>query len=780
MKRLFFMLVLCCMVLCVSACQANVQADIASAGRIGDEQPVSRAMAAKTIALAFYSMEELQALEQSADFPDVSKTDWAYPYINGAVALGYLSGDEDGNFYPEQDLTLLQTQYLMDRLAPEYENKIVLDEENQNMPVSYSLWVQLLETVLLEGRQAQWEDYGIQEQNCVLLQAENGLFDCGTYGADGLDLASYANTEMRFLEKDGEIVALQEVVTTTPTIENIYCSDAGGMLRMESGAGSVTLPCDVSPQTGICDVVLTDGVVTELKPAATLGHCTVKRVNGQEIYLAEQGLLDWAAQYRIYDARENMQAKTVSKLICGMNQAEYYLQDGKVVGAVIIEDTLPENIRVMLGGGEQAKVSITAENGFSLKNSEAEKEFAAGETAELSPDLPWLAYGILTAQADTPIMITFADGTTRSYTGTIELEQRQNGIVVLNELPLETYLKGVVPHEMPVDFGETALQAQAITARSYAFRQMLANSYCGYGAHVTDTVASQVYYGADTDPLADAAVDATKGQCLTEDGEVVTTYFYSTSCGYGASANEVWSKDGTFSEESTPYLVGGSHGITGARPTEEKEWLEFFQNWEIAGYDDTSPWYRWKVYFGAGQLTEITQKTLQEAAKRNAAQVCIQQPDGSWQSGTPQDMGKLKGVSVVQRGESGVIEILQLDYAQGSVQIKTEYTIRQVLSPTRLQIGEPIYLQRKDGSSLTGQSMLPSGYFAVKEMCNDAGELTGVALYGGGYGHGVGMSQYGASGMAQLGKNAEEILTHYFKGTKVLPLSQIQNTKKEE
>ena len=203
----------------------------------------------------------------------------------------------------------------------------------------------------------------------------------------------------------------------------------------------------------------------------------------------------------------------------------------------------------------------------------------------------------------------------------------------------------------------------------------------------------------------------------------------------------------------------------------QKEWLEFFQNWEIAGYDDTSPWYRWKVYFGAGQLTEITQKTLQEAAKRNAAQVCIQQPDGSWQSGTPQDMGKLKGVSVVQRGESGVIEILQLDYAQGSVQIKTEYTIRQVLSPTRLQIGEPIYLQRKDGSSLTGQSMLPSGYFAVKEMCNDAGELTGVALYGGGYGHGVGMSQYGASGMAQLGKNAEEILTHYFKGTKVYKAS---------
>lgn len=784
MKRLFFMLFLFCMTICVSACHANIQAEMAPVGRIGDAQSVSRAMAAKTIALAFYGMEELQALEPVADFPDVSKTDWAYPYINGAVALGYLSGDEDGNFYPEQDLTLLQTQYLLDRLSPEYENKIVLDEENQNMPVSYSLWVQLLETALLEGRQAQWEDYGITEQNGVLLEAENGLFDQGLYGADGLDLASYTNTEIRFLEKEGEIVALQELVTTTPTIENIYCSDTGGMLHLETGAGSVNIPCEVQTQTGICDVTLTDGIVTNIQPAATLGHCTVKRVNGQEIYLAEQGLLNWATQYRIYDATEDMQAKTVSKLICGMNQAEYYLQDGKVVGAVITEDTLPTNIRVMLGGGEQEKISITAENGFSLQNSETEKDFAAGETAVLSPDLPWFAHGMITVQADTPIIITFADGTTRSYTGTIELEQRQNGIVVLNELPLETYLKGVVPHEMPVDFGETALQAQAITARSYAFRQMLANSYCGYGAHVTDTVASQVYYGADTDPLADAAVDATEGQCLMADGEVVTTYFYSTSCGYGASANEVWSEDGTFSEEDTPYLAGSSHGITGARPTEEKEWLDFFQNWEIDGYDAASPWYRWKVYFGAGQLTEITQKTLQDAAERNAAQVCIQQSDGSWQPGTPQDMGKLKGISVVQRGESGVIEVIQLDYAQGSVQIKTEYTIRQVLSPTRLQIGEPIYLQRKDGSSLTGQTMLPSGYFAIKEMCNDAGELTGVALYGGGYGHGVGMSQYGASGMAQLGKNAEEILTHYFKGTEVLPLTQINLTqiqnKKEE
>ena len=61
--------------------------------------------------------------------------------------------------------------------------------------------------------------------------------------------------------------------------------------------------------------------------------------------------------------------------------------------------------------------------------------------------------------------------------------------------------------------------------------------------------------------------------------------------------------------------------------------------------------------------------------------------------------------------------------------------------------------------------MLPSGYFAIKEMRNEKGELTGVALYGGGNGHGVGMSQYGAKYLAEEGKTAEEIIAYYFPGT---------------
>ena len=74
--------------------------------------------------------------------------DWAYPYIQGCVEQGFFAGSEEGTFRPQADLTLWEAQALMDRLAPDYNSRIVLTAENKNMAVSYELWVQLLETAL--------------------------------------------------------------------------------------------------------------------------------------------------------------------------------------------------------------------------------------------------------------------------------------------------------------------------------------------------------------------------------------------------------------------------------------------------------------------------------------------------------------------------------------------------------------------------------------------------------------------------------------------------------
>lgn len=768
MRRILF---LCLFFLLFCGC-AQQTGERAAQGRIGDDRAVSRAEAAKMIALAFYGPEELTELEQKADFPDISREDSRYVYINGAVSMGFFSGDEDGNFYPAEDLTLTQAQFLVDRLAPEFDSQIVLTEENKNLPVSYSLWVQLWETALEHRRgEEDLSSYGVEEEESLLLKTEEetGWFDKGNYAAAGIELTPYLGEKLRFWQKEGEIIALLEVTEENGTAENIYCHSEGSRLLLETGDGTVSLPYSGETVDGICDVTWQDGAVAEAAQSQSIGLCTVKRVNGQEIYLGEQGLFSWKEGYRVYDARgEETAEKTVSSLICGRKEAEYFLKDGKICGAVLREQEPMKNIRVLVGGTEGDQVLLSAEGGFTLSSSQTEKTFS--EQTELSQEMPWFDHGIVTAESigGGPMKVEFSDGTVRSYYGMLELERRQEKLIVINELPIETYLKGVVPYEMPVSFGETALEAQAVTARSYAYNRIFSNELCGYGAHVDDTVSSQVYLGAEGDTLADEAVDHTEGLCLTAGNAVVTAYFYSTSCGYGASAADVWQSEG----EEKAYLTGGAHGVSGTKPETEEEWLAFWQDWEAEGYDKDSPWYRWKVYFGVRQLSEITAAKLAQTAKNSPGKIEIQQEDGSWKQGTPEKMGLLNNISVEERGESGVIKSLLLEYENGTVRVKGEYAIRQVLSPMRMTIGDPIYLQKYDGTSSTDTAMLPSGFFAVKPMTDEKGRLTGVALYGGGNGHGVGMSQYGAKALAEQGKTAAEILEFYYPGTKVQQVYQ--------
>ena len=727
----------------------------AEAGTIGADMPISREMAAKTIALAFYTNDELEQLETELDFSDISVSDWSYPYIKGCVEEGFFVGSEEGIFRPKEEVTLWEAQVLMDRLAPDYGSRIVLTEDNKNGAVSYELWIRLLETALKARRgEDSLYSYGIRQKSAVLLSVE-GLFDSKQFTATGFELGPYLYSRISFLEKEGEVVALLAVEEPFSVVENIYCKTKSGKLLLETGEGTAAISYSGKINDGIYDVELKEGGVSKVTPAASMGFCEVKRVNGEEIYLEGKGALKWAENVKFYDARWKMVSADFSDLICGTDGAEFFEKDGEICAVVIRKRVVPEKIRVFLKGKEQERVIISAKDGFTLSNSKAEKKFKGGKKVLLTADLPWFSHGILTVMGKSPVCIEFADGTAYAYEGILELEKRgENSFFIINELPLERYLLGVVPHEMPVSFGQTALEAQAIAARSFAYNQFYSNTYCGYGAHVVDTTASQVYLGYSENKTAEAAVQTTEGLCaVTKEGAVAQTYFYSTSCGFGAGSQEVWSSDGTFGGKGKTYLQPKKHGDF-QTPKTETEWLSFFQDWERAGIDDTSSWHRWKVYFGCGQLTEILQKTLPTISNKVV-------------EGNISDLGKLQGISVEKRGKGGVIKELKLTFEKGKVSVRTENAIRKALSPTKITIGEPIYLQRKRGDSLTGQTMLPSGFFAVKEMKNEKGELTGIALYGGGNGHGVGMSQYGAKGLAEEGKSAEEIIKYYFPGTTV-------------
>jgi stage II sporulation protein D len=146
----------------------------------------------------------------------------------------------------------------------------------------------------------------------------------------------------------------------------------------------------------------------------------------------------------------------------------------------------------------------------------------------------------------------------KPYRGTVQVSAAKGKVQAVNVVPLEGYLKGVVPSEMPSGWAAEALKAQAVAARSYALASRTPNApFDVYG-----DVRSQVYLGlAAESPAASAAVDATKGQVVLSAGKVATTFFFSTSGGRTAAPGEVF-KGPTF----PPYLVSVADPYDTASP----------------------------------------------------------------------------------------------------------------------------------------------------------------------------------------------------------------------
>ena len=134
----------------------------------------------------------------------------------------------------------------------------------------------------------------------------------------------------------------------------------------------------------------------------------------------------------------------------------------------------------------------------------------------------------------------------RWYRGELEITLIEGQIVAINQLPLEEYLYGVVPAEMPPNWPLESLKAQAVAARTYAVANR--GRFGSRGYDLKPTVASQVYKGAAAETaLSNAAVNATRSQVVTYNGKVIRAYFHASAGGYTESADAVWG-------ESLPYL----------------------------------------------------------------------------------------------------------------------------------------------------------------------------------------------------------------------------------
>lgn len=321
-----------------------------------------------------------------------------------------------------------------------------------------------------------------------------------------------------------------------------------------------------------------------------------------------------------------------------------------------------------------------------------------------------------------------------SYFGTITVISKKEGLILVNQLPIEQYLYGVVPSEMPSSYEMEALKAQAICARSYAYCQQKQPLYSQYGAQIDDTTHCQVYRPQKQQARVIQAVDQTRGRVLTYKGKQIQAYYFSTSCGATANGGDAWPQ-----MSNCPYLKS-------KKQTEQST-------------EKSYPWYRWQVILHSDRSLDKLEQRLQQCFATN--------PEHIWENGNAKkkrqkllSLGTLRSIQVVKRGAGGIVMKMKFIGTKHTIFVQNESTIRKVLSP----IGETIYLNHHEKRKW--QDSLPSAFFQIKEQ-HGKGKRMVISISGGGYGHGVGMSQNGANQMAKHRKCARQILQFYYSGVKI-------------
>lgn len=348
----------------------------------------------------------------------------------------------------------------------------------------------------------------------------------------------------------------------------------------------------------------------------------------------------------------------------------------------------------------------------------------------------------------------------KDYPGEMEIYEEDGGWVFVNEVPLEDYLCRVVPSEMPSAYAKEALKAQAVCARTYAVWQMQEYAYPEYEAHVDDSVSYQVYNNIESQETTDQAVKETEGQIMLYEDRPVKAYYFATSCGVTTDEN-IWEKG---DRNQTPYIagcrVGGSESERDL--TDEEEFARFIKKKHADDLEIEEPWYRWNCYVPLTQIKANVEQWAKARAERSADGIMLKDGDDYVWSAAD-SIGKIEEAEIVERNTGGVVHQMLLTGEKGTLKIKYEYNIRLMLGIPGGQI------HKNDGSIGEGGNLLPSGYFVLEPVEED-GKLAGYQVYGGGLGHGAGMSQNGARILAEQGKNYEEILQYFYEGVRLARL----------
>ena len=539
--------------------------------------------------------------------------------------------------------------------------------------------------------------------------------------------------------------------------------------------------------------------ITPLKPLKLSKVMAASRP-GRYIEDASLGRIPTAGDIPVYSIKDNLISyQGIMSGLIGSTDSTLFCDDDGIGRTVLTPDRLipRDGIRVLIknkedGGVLHKQVRITCNANFTVQTliQPISHTFKAGEVITLKPEAEGTALYLkgqklasspnrwyIRPKEGSRLSILNNNGNSRKtsssipYRGSLEVASVDNnngGLIVVNELSLEEYLYTVVPIEMPVKFGLEALKVQAIASRSYAIRCFKSEGYASFGAHVDDSTASQVYNSIAEQPIAVQAVDETRGLVGFFGDNVVDARFFSTSCGYTANFHEVWSdKNDRFPPQEVPYLIAKPQFPSNIPDLHNEEnFRAFIDQKDLDGYDRFSPFFRWSVTMTRQELQASIQHNLPLVQRSQPAFVLTRKGESEFtQQEIPEDIGELQNLVVTRRGQGGNMMELEITTTRGVFKVIKEYNIRRVLQPVNyLDPDRPIKLNCHDGSVRDNFPILPSAFAYIDIKRNSEGIIEEITISGGGYGHGVGMSQYGAYGLSLLGYSFEQIFQHFYPG----------------
>lgn len=576
--------------------------------------------------------------------------------------------------------------------------------------------------------------------------------------------------KMKVYVKGNSLLTVSEVLAGKYELENVWISESSEE-RMECFYHQTHFSVMAEAAAGreqVADLTFRGGRVTDVQEKAEKIHGKLLWVSEDELEIEGSGVYPIAESMEVYKLYGSMKTLARSDLRIGYADTDYVIARGKVCACLVSERETADRIRVLLKNTAQNtnyydKVELVVDE----------------ETVQVSAkDLEVGERRSYRCAALTDRITVNVEGIRKednAYRGVIECYRSASGMVLINELPLEEYLYAVVPSEMPASYPMESLKAQAVCARTYAYRYILRAGLPEVGAHVDDTTAYQVYHNCRENAATTTAVKETDGILLTYQGEPAQNYYYSTSCGIGTEA-DIW-KSGSEADiaylqatemNRDAYTAAGSEENVESETAEllrdEERFRQFITTTNEADLEYKEPWYRW-TYTVEKIDEDVLLSRIKARYAASPASVLTQTEGGYFVSQPITETGKIQELRILRRGAGGVAEELLVRTDTASYKVLSEYSIRYVLCDAKSEI------TKQDGSVTVPATLLPSGFFVI-EAGKKEETVIGYTLIGGGYGHGVGMSQNGAKALGEEGSSYSQILAFFFRGCELISFGE--------